>query len=74
MKLKAKSGQLSFYGNHICDQVIPEGHFLKLLDKVADFSSLNELCQKAIQRKSPSRRTHEAQAIPVPAYSKKPLK
>ncbi len=45
--LRAKSSQLSFYGNHIYDRVIPEGHFLKLLDKVADLSFVNELCRDA---------------------------
>jgi len=42
--LRAKSRQLSFYGNHIYDRVIPEGHFLKLLDRVVDFSFINKLC------------------------------
>jgi len=45
--LRAKSSQLSFYGNHIYDRVIPETHFLKLLDKVADFPFVNELCRDA---------------------------
>ena len=45
--LKAKSSQLSFYGNHIYDRVIPKDHFLKLLDKAVDFSFVNELCQDA---------------------------
>src|SRR4030066_631001 len=27
--LKPKSSQLSFYGDHIYDRIIPEGHFLK---------------------------------------------
>jgi len=45
--LRAKSNQLSFYGNHIYDRVIPETHFLKLLDKVIDFSFVNELCRDA---------------------------
>jgi IS5 family transposase len=43
--LRAKSNQLSFYGNHIYDRVIPEDHFLKLLDKAVDFSFVNELCR-----------------------------
>ena len=38
--LRAKSIQLSFYGNHICDRVIPKGHFLKLLNKVFGLSGL----------------------------------
>jgi IS5 family transposase len=45
--LRAKSSQLSFYGEHIYDRVIPEGHFLKLLNKAVDFSFVNELCQDA---------------------------
>ena len=45
--LRAKSSQLSFYGNHIYDRVIPKGHFLKLLNKAVDFSFVNELCQDA---------------------------
>ena len=43
--LKAKSSQLSFYGNHIYGRVIPEDHFLKLLNKAVDFSFVNELCR-----------------------------
>jgi len=42
---RVKSSQLSFYGNHIYNRVIPETHFLKLLDKVVDFSFVNELCR-----------------------------
>ncbi|MBM3118879.1 MAG: IS5 family transposase [Chloroflexi bacterium] len=45
--LRAKSNQFSFYGDHIYDRVIPETHFLKLLDKVADFSFVNDLCRDA---------------------------
>jgi IS5 family transposase len=45
--LRAKSNQLSFYGNHIYDRVIPKDHFLKLLDKAIDFSFVNELCRDA---------------------------
>ena len=45
--LRVKSSQLSFYGNHIYDRVIPEEHFLKLLNKAADFSCVNELCRDA---------------------------
>ena len=45
--LRAKSSQLSFYGEHIYDRVIPGDHFLKLLNKVVDFSFVNELCQDA---------------------------
>jgi IS5 family transposase len=45
--LRAKSSQLSFYGEHIYDRVIPENHFLKLLDKAVDFSFVNELCKDA---------------------------
>ena len=45
--LRAESNQLSFYGNHIYNRVIPETHSLKLLDKVADFSFVNELCRDA---------------------------
>jgi len=36
--LKPKSSQLSFYGDHIYDQVIPEDHFLKQLEKAIDLS------------------------------------
>jgi len=43
--LKVKSRQLSFYGNHIYDRVIPEYHFLKLLNKAVDFSFVNKLCR-----------------------------
>lgn len=45
--LRVKSSQISFYGNHIYDRVIPEDHFLKLLDKTVDFSFVNELCRDA---------------------------
>ena len=45
--LRAKSRQFSFYGNHIYDRVIPEDHFLKLVDRVVDFSFINELCHDA---------------------------
>ena len=45
--LRAKSSQMSFYGDHVYDRVIPETHFLKLLDKVVDFSFVNELCRDA---------------------------
>ena len=31
--LRPKSPQLSFYGNHIYDRVIPEDHFFKLPNK-----------------------------------------
>jgi IS5 family transposase len=45
--LRPKSAQMSFYGNHIYDRVIPEDHYLKLLDKVVDFSFVSELCRDA---------------------------
>ena len=45
--LRAKSSQVSFYGNHIYDRLIPKDHFLKLLDKAVDFSFVNELCRDA---------------------------
>jgi IS5 family transposase len=45
--LRAKSSQLSFYGEHIYDRVIPGDHFLKLLDRVVDFSFVNKLCRDA---------------------------
>ena len=45
--LRAKSSQLSFYGSHIYDRVIPNNHFLKLLDKAVDFSFVNQLCRDA---------------------------
>jgi IS5 family transposase len=45
--LREKSSQLSFYGNHIYDRVIPKDHFLKLLNKAVDFSFVNELCRDA---------------------------
>ena len=45
--LRTESVQTSFYGNHIYDRVIPDGHFLKLLDKAVDFSFVNELCRDA---------------------------
>src|SRR4030042_5701979 len=45
--LKPKSSQLSFYGDHIYDRIIPEGHFLKQLDKTVDFSFVNDLCRDA---------------------------
>ena len=38
--LRAESSQVSFYGNHIYDRLIPEDHLLKLLDKVVDFLAL----------------------------------
>jgi IS5 family transposase len=45
--LRPKSTQLSFYGNHIYDRVIPEGHFLKLMNRAVDLSFVNELCRQA---------------------------
>lgn len=45
--LRTKTSQLSFYGNHIYDRIIPTDHFLKLLDKAVDFSFVNELCRDA---------------------------
>ncbi len=45
--LRAKSSQVSFYGNHIYDRLISKDHFLKLLDKAVDFSFVNELCRDA---------------------------
>ena len=45
--LRTKSSQLSFYGEHIYDRVIPKDHFLKLLHKAVDFSLVNELCRDA---------------------------
>lgn len=43
--LKPESSQLSFYGDHIYDRVIPDGHFLKQLEKAIDFSFVNDLCR-----------------------------
>ena len=48
--LRAKTSQLSFYGDHIYDRVIPKDHFLKLLNKVADFSFVDELCRDVERR------------------------
>jgi hypothetical protein len=48
--LRAKSSQLSFYGSHIYDRVIPETHFLKLLDKAADFSAIIPYCPRFSSR------------------------
>jgi transposase len=45
--LRPKSAQTSFYGNHTYDRVIPEDHFLKLLDKAVDFSFVSKLCRGA---------------------------
>ena len=45
--LKPKSNQLSFYGDHIYDRVIPDNHFLKLLERAVDFSFVNDLCRDA---------------------------
>jgi len=45
--LKPKSSQLSFYGDHIYDQVIPDDHFLRQLEKAVDFSFVNDLCRDA---------------------------
>jgi IS5 family transposase len=45
--LRPPSMQLSFYGNHIYDRVIPEDHFLKLLNRAVGFSFVNELCRDA---------------------------
>ena len=45
--LKPDSVQTSFYGDHIYDRVIPESHFLRLLDQAVDFSFVNELCRDA---------------------------
>jgi IS5 family transposase len=43
--LRPESVQASFYGNHIYDRLIPEDHFLKLLDKAVDFLFVNQLCR-----------------------------
>ena len=45
--LRARSSQLSFYGDHIYDRIIPEKHFLKQLEKAVDFSFVNDLCRDA---------------------------
>jgi IS5 family transposase len=45
--LKPRSSQLSFYGDHIYDRIIPEEHFLKLLEEAIDFSFVNDLCRDA---------------------------
>jgi IS5 family transposase len=45
--LKPRASQLSFYGDHIYDRVIPDNHFLKLLDRAVDFSFVNDLCRDA---------------------------
>jgi len=45
--LKPKSSQLSFYGDHIYDRVIPEDHFLKQLERAVDFSFVDSLCRDA---------------------------
>ena len=45
--LRAESNQLSFYGSHVYDRVIPEDHFLKCLNRVVDFSFVSELCRDA---------------------------
>ena len=45
--LRTRSSQLSFYGNHIYDRVIPGDHFLKRLAKAVDFSFVNDLCHDA---------------------------
>lgn len=45
--LKPKSSQLSFYGDHIYERVIPDNHFLKLLEKAIDFSFVDDLCRDA---------------------------
>lgn len=37
--------QNSFFGNFLYEQVIPKDHFLKKLNKVVDFSFINELCK-----------------------------
>lgn len=45
--LKPRSSQLSFYGDHIYDQVIPDDHFLRQLEKAVDLSFVNDLCRDA---------------------------
>jgi IS5 family transposase len=45
--LKTKASQLSFYGDHIYGQVIPDNHLLKLPEKTVDFSFANQLCRDA---------------------------
>jgi len=45
--LRAKSRQLSSYGNRIYDRVIPDNQLLKVLDRTLDFSCINELCHDA---------------------------
>jgi len=46
--LRAKSSQLSFYGNHIYDRVITDNHFLKLLDKRSISPSSTNFAEKLI--------------------------
>ena len=45
--LKPRSNQLSFYGDHIYGRVIPDNHFLKLLEKAVNFSFVDDLCRDA---------------------------
>lgn len=42
--IKKGYGQVSFY-SHIYDAVIPNGHLLKRLSEIVDFSYVNEVCE-----------------------------
>ncbi len=46
--LGVKSSQLSFYGDHVYDWVIPEDHSLKLLNKAVTFPSSTSFAGRQI--------------------------
>ena len=56
--LRATSTRLSFCGNHTYDRLIPNNHFLRMLDKAVDFSFVNDPCRDAYAPNC-DRLTHE---------------
>jgi transposase len=41
--LKQKSAQESFYGNYLYDKIVPSDHLLRKINRVVDFSFVNDL-------------------------------
>jgi hypothetical protein len=62
--LRPKSSQLSFYGKHIYDRVIPKGHFLKLLDRAVDFSLSSSSSATIIKKNRQGPRLRKRQMKP----------
>jgi transposase len=41
--LKPRSMQESFYGSYLYEKIVPEDHLLRKINRVVDFSFVNEL-------------------------------